>query len=261
MRKEIGSRMRKKGVASCSELVVHPGRAGGDGGVTMFRKQVLVLAVVSVFMLLGVSSASAVTSETFNFTSDHCTGGCLTGQTSGGTVTVTDLGGGVLNFSISLANGNQFVNTGFDASFGFNTTGVTSVTYSAIVPAGTTAPGFFIPPPGTNPQAQGSLHMDGLGFFTFGLEGAGTGGSQPDGSSLTFTVTGAGLTLASLTPNDQGQIFGADIISGTTGLTGGIDASRPTQNVAEPATIALLGTALVGLALLGRRAGTNARPS
>ncbi len=210
----------------------------------------LAIALAGGLSIFVVAEAGAVpiASETFQFTSDHCTGGCLTGQTSGGTVTVTDLGSGTLEFSISLLNGNQFINGGFDASFGFNLASNPTITYSNINPAANyTIPG-VIP---VNKQAAGSLHMDGTGFFEYGLDGVGNGGSDPLGSSLVFDINAAGLTLTSLQQNSDGQFFAADIISGTTGTpnrnTGGIDVSNPPTpvNVPEPRSLFLVAVGLI----------------
>src|ERR1700741_3469713 len=97
--------------------------------------------MVNKFNALGLTAAAilfvAATAQadtiTFNLTSDHCTGGCLTGQTSAGTVTVNNnRGANTLSFAVSLLNGNQFVNTGLDASFGFNLAGNPTVTYSGL---------------------------------------------------------------------------------------------------------------------------------
>ena len=208
----------------------------------------LLSALVAGFGLAVLPSASRADTLAFTFTSDHCTGGCLTGQTSGGTVTLNDVSTGVVDVTVALANGNQFVNTGFDASFGFNLSGITSITYSNIVPSAN----FTIP--GGNPQTSGALHMDGTGFFQFGLDGVGSGGSDPLGSNLTFRITdGATLTVASFIQNAAGQFFAADILSGTTGKTGGIDVSGAGRAVPLPPAALLFGTALVGLGALGRR--------
>jgi len=218
------------------------------------------LGAAAVAACLGFPTAShavsALPSETFNFTSDHCTGGCLTGQTSGGTVTVTESATNTLTFSITLLNGNQFINSGFQASFGFNLVGDPAITYSLINPAAN----YTIPNNGApaNPSTQtaGSLHMDCTGFFEYGLDGIGSGGSTPLGSTLSFTITGSGLTLASLEENNLNQLFAADIISGTSctnGVcnTGGIDVSNGGHPVPIPGALGLLapvlGAGFVGL--------------
>ena len=63
-------------------------------------------------ILIGIAGLSLqqAKADTFNFTSDHCTGGCGP-QSSFGTVTLTQVGNDV-NVVVSLLNGNQFVKTG-----------------------------------------------------------------------------------------------------------------------------------------------------
>jgi hypothetical protein len=194
--------------------------------------------------------ASAISVEnsslTFLLTSDHCSGTCGGGanpQPSFGTIVVTDLPGDVLGFNITLINGNKFVQTGLDLTFGFNLAGNPTLTYSGL------SSGFTIPG-GTSPtQTSGTYHENGTGNFQYGVVwgGGGGGGNADTNPVLSFSVTGTGLTLASLQQNAVGQYFAADIISGTTGNTGAVDASLVTS-VPEPETYA---TMLAGLGLLG----------
>jgi hypothetical protein len=196
--------------------------------------------------LLGMTSvASHADTLQFSLTSDHCGGGCLTGQTSAGTITVTDVSAGTVLVTVALVNGNQFVSTGFDTDFGFNLTGTPTITFSNVTSGFT---------PNANPETAGSLHMDGTGFFEYGVQctACGNGGSNPQSGPLSFDITGAGLTVASFIQNAAGQFFALDLMSGTTGNTGAVDASVVSSVPLPPAAL-LFGTGLVGLGVLGRR--------
>jgi hypothetical protein len=188
---------------------------------------------------------AAATVLIFDITSDHCTGGCLDGP--GGTVTVTDNGTGTLDFSIQLFNGSQLINAGFDATFGFNLTGIAAVTYSGV-------DGTKYTIPGGNPQPTDALHMNGTGFFEFGLEGIGNGGSDPLGDTLTFTIAAAGLDFTDLSKNAAGNFMALDILSGVTGNTGAVDVeNNPRFEGPEPGSLLLLGIGIAALGFARRR--------
>jgi hypothetical protein len=210
--------------------------------------------VAALLLLLTVCAlpASANTVQ-YLLTSDHCSnGGCLSGQGSAGTITVTDVSGGV-TVDVTLNSNFGFINGGFDAVFGFNLLNTPSITYSGV------NSGWVVV--GGNPQSASTanngngLHMDGTGYFQYGLDcpvaACGHGASNPYYLPLDFTITGTGLTTASFTTNAIGEYFAVDII-GPNGNTGGVDAS--VQGVPDGGiTVMLLGGALVGLATLRRR--------
>ena len=200
--------------------------------------------------ILFVAATAQADTITFNLTSDHCTGGCLTGQTSGGTVSVNNNAGpNTLAFMVSLLNNNRFVATGLDATFGFNLLANPTITYSG-VPVNWIVQGPNSP---SNTEPAGSLMMNGTGVFEYGVKWGLMGGGNSTPGPLTFTITGTGLTLASLEQNAAGNFFAVDILSGTTGNTGAIDATTPTSVPDGGSTLTLLGSVLFGVGVLRRR--------
>ena len=216
----------------------------------MKRLLFVVMALAALCFSVPASAATAT------FLSDHCN--C--GPQSGGfaTITATDLGSGSISISIQMLNGNTFANGGQDVVFGFNLVGNPTITYSGL------SASFSIPnviP--INQQAAGALSADGLGNFEYGIEGTFQGSNGP--SSTSFTISAAGLTLASfaelstIPPGDMPAFFALDIFSGTTGLTGFVDASAgptPFSNPPEvplPGAIWLFGSGMAGLWALSRR--------
>jgi len=199
--------------------------------------------------LLAASAAFSSVSyaDTFLLTSDHCTGGC--GTPPFGTVTVTQVGTAV-DFSVSLADSNQFVLTGSADNQYFKFNGATgAITVTQNVP-GVTLTG-----------DSGAFNGDGTGNFNFGVTctpiapntscAVGGGAALPVGTVLTFAV--ANTTLAQVEqPNNLGNIFVADILSGTTGNTGPVDVTAvpvpgPSVGAGLPGLLAAC-TALIALA-------------
>ena len=222
------------------------------------------LGVAAVFaMSMSTINVSNADVATFNLTSDHCTGGCLGGLTSLGTVTVNDAGGN-LAFSINLTSSNSgIINTGFDGSFAFNLVGNPVITYSAITATG----GAAFSPVGGNPVgAQNLTQFDGFGSFEYAiLRDQQGGGALPRVTNVSFSIdAAANLTLASLEQtafSGGSTFFVVDVISGVTGLTGLVDAGTAVSSVPIPGALPLFATGLGGLFLIGRRRKKQAAAS
>src|SRR5262249_28579262 len=92
----------------------------GTGGNKRIARLGLIVTFVLAGMLLGTPSLHAIT---FQFTSDHCTGGC--GTPPFGTVTLTQSGANV-DVVVTLAAGYTYAQTGSAdfQLFKFNGTGV-----------------------------------------------------------------------------------------------------------------------------------------
>lgn len=208
--------------------------------------------------------------DTFAITSDHCSGGCLGGLASAGTITVTDNGAGALDYTVALNPGFGFINTGgsggLGATIGFN------IDKSSITLNSLTSPGATFSLESTS---SGSLHIDGFGDFSYGLNcnSCGNGATNPDFNPVSFEITAPGGL--SLNPSPTGDVvestggsqipqpyFAVDVFSKVTGNTGPMDASvvsTPNQQllVPEPSTIALFGVGLIAFGFSFRRRRRN----
>jgi hypothetical protein len=186
---------------------------------------------------IAVSSAPFARAISFDFTSDHVTGGA--GTPPFGTVTLTQNGANV-DFNVTLAAGYQFVLTGSADSQYFKFNGAPSVASITNITQNN--------PKGTLFGDTGPFNGDGTGNFSFGITSALGNGAGPSAFAgpIVFTVTGA--TIADLTqPNNLDQLFVADILA-PNGNTGPVDASIPDGG----ATVMLLGAALGALGMARR---------
>src|SRR5215831_10843182 len=201
----------------------------------MFKLPVLkLLPILAGGVIAAGLTAADANADTFDLLSCHISGStCQGGSVPApgfGSVMLTQSGTSV-NFTVSLINGNRFVETGAGGGelFLFNDaiagSTITTIATSPTTPAGGLS-GF------TN---LAPVMADGTGTFTASVEctvaSDCNGGSAPTMTSLTFTVTNA--TLAQLeTANANGNLFVADILCGSAqtgcgGLTGPVDVSTP----------------------------------
>jgi hypothetical protein len=207
----------------------------------MTRSNVIRLSLIALFcmatVLVSAPNASAVD---FQFTSDHCTGGC--GTPPFGTVSVTQAGANV-NFVVTLNAGYSFVKTGSADFMAFKFNGVGVAVGDIVVAA-------HVP---VLAAATGALNGNGTGTFVFGIEcpSCGNGASGAFSAPISFTVNNA--TIADVTqPNADGNIFVADVLA-PNGNTGPIDVSTPPTNVPEPTSLTLLGFGILSAGLAWRK--------
>jgi hypothetical protein len=213
---------------------------------------VLAMAILGVALIATAIPAQAIT---FDLTSCHVTAASGTGvdcgtQTSFGSVTLMQAGANV-NISVSLGNGNRFVETGAADQQLFKFNGAAGA--ANIIDAITLFPPNAVV--GGLQGTAGAFNGDDTGNFGFGVACAilanCNGGSTPTFTGLAFTVTNA--TIAQLTvPNNLGNIFVADVLLAN-GLTGAVDVTGVTGAVPEATALLMVGTALVGLGGAWRR--------
>jgi len=199
-------------------------------------------------LLAGGQPADAVQ---FDFTVDHCTGGC--GTPPFGTVTLLQIGTAV-DVTVQLNSPNWFIKTGAGAfqAFGFNANGVVGgdITVDPHTPALAAAAG-----------PAGGFHMNGAGFFDFGINCPTCANGAPGRFNTDILFHVADATIADFVENSSGSAFAADIFSNNlnglngTGNTGVVSTGLETglEPVPEPSSLLLFGTSMVALRMVGRR--------
>src|SRR5262249_28060531 len=216
-----------------------------------------ILSAPSVRAATFVADATSPVTGTFGSCGFTCS------PTSNGTVSVQEgtVGGvAALEFTVTLASGDGFINTGQQAAFTFNLTGMSNpITYQTVTGSGGTYT--------LNSGTAGTVRMDGYGNFQYGVSFSGTGGSTNGGTTLVFDIIGSGLTIgmvSGLSTNPPGSVsaqFSADIIQGCTGQTctggTGVIGTGSVSPTPLPTALLLFGTGLVGMGVLGRRRRKN----
>ena len=181
----------------------------------------------------------------YQFTYDGCSGGCGP-QNSFGTVTLSQVDSNTVDISVTLLNTNAFVTTGSHAGFAFNFLG-------GDVTVGTLPTGWS--------DAGANVGEPSFGNFAHGIDcdkgnsnsKSGCAGSNPWDGILDFKVSRTGgLSVSDFRNNSGGYAFAVDILSGTTSKTGVVAAGL--SDVPEPGTLAMMGTGVLGLAGVLRRA-------
>lgn len=220
------------------------------------KSKMQLLTALLLAAALSVVPAIAHAQTTYPLTSDDCLSGCSNSsgpQDSSGNVVVSDLGGGMLSFSINLLNKDRFVNTGFPLTFAFDLARDPAITYLSLT-AGRLIPNAL---PVNQQIASTALDgstaydMNGTGVLEYGVLWNTQGGAAGTPGSLSFEIAATGLTLSSIELSPGKNFFAVDILAGATVNTGVVDASLALA-VPEPETYAML---LAGLGLIGFMVG------
>jgi hypothetical protein len=223
------------------------------GGVLMNTRSPLryTFGALALFAAAAVFPAASH-ADTFDLTSCHIQPqGC--GAPPFGTVTLTQSGANV-NVTVTLADSNKFAQTGAldQVLFAFNGSGITTNDIvnetGAVLQPGVTLQGIS----GTFTGPNGAPDFGTFGFAIECVDGSNCNGATTI-NTISFTVNNA-LVSDLTAANSTGTIFVADVLIGSSGLTGVVDASTasvpgPIVGAGMPGILMACG----GLVALARR--------
>ena len=232
----------------------------------MLKRFLFALVVCGLASSVAAHADSVGISETFKLTVDGCTGGCGTGSTVFGTITLTQSAVGVVTISETLS-GSAFVGTGAGNSLVFSLNGdplFSTLTFGGLNPTLPTPPNWK-----TGSDGKDSPFADGDYFVSCDGLSCGPGASKTNPGPLTFTLTSTsagGVNVSDFVPVDtcykakstdpcEAIYFSSDVIgpSGKTGDVGALVGTTNPPSAPEPSSLMLLGTGALGLAGVVRR--------
>ncbi len=212
----------------------------------------LALACLGTIAVVAFERPVSAGTITYQLNQNGCTGNCLPGGISGGTVKLTDgLEADEVQVLVTLANGFVFADSSGNGRIAFNVTGNPVIGIDDLN--------------NTNDFAlvsgnPGSLSMPPFGDFGYALVCTTCQGGQTTnpGGPVQFDVVLTGITVSSFVANSGGFFFATDVRA-ENGKTGNIAAIGPggtprdLQPIPEPASLVLLGTGVAAAAARLRR--------